>query len=118
MKNSMVHSKVSTRCLVCAIVTFTIFACSSDAIAQSGIRQGSVCTVHFTSGAPMKFRIKTTGSEANIKTIINNVKDSVSWMVEVDGKTIVIPMANVRYIEISPALSTSRQPVIKGTSIK
>jgi hypothetical protein len=104
--------------LLCVAVAFAVFACSPDAMAQSAVKKGSVCTVHFVDGAPMKFNINKTGTESSIKTIMSNVKKGVSWMLELDGKTVIIPMANVRYIEISPALMAPREPIIQGTQIK
>jgi hypothetical protein len=104
--------------LVCAIIATIVLINAPMAMAASPVVSGSICTIHFMDGKPIKFEIKRTTTDPSISEIISNARHMNAWMIELDNRTLVIPMINVRYIEISPALKATREPIIRGTLIE
>jgi len=104
--------------LTCAVIATAMLINAPIVRAASPIVSGSTCIIHFMDGKPIKFAVNPSTTDASISEVISNARNMTSWMIELDNKTLVIPMANVRYIEISPALKATRQPIISGTLIE
>ena len=109
--------RVVVLALVC-VATVVVLIDATDVFAQGGSAVGSTFTVHYMDGKTLKFRVESAGRGKGVAALISNAHSSVSWVVEIDNKTVVIPMANVRYVEIEPALNTAGVSVVKATSVK
>jgi hypothetical protein len=62
-------------------------------------------TVYFLDGTKLSFRYpRLTGPDpATIGSAVKRAIDSDKLMLEVDGDLVVIPIASVKYVKVSPA---------------
>ena len=61
-------------------------------------------TVHLIHGDPIRFRVIPSAAEMLAKgQDIGNALMRISMALEMDGKLLIIPYSNIKYIEASPA---------------
>jgi hypothetical protein len=75
--------------------------------------------IHFNNGSKMKvtFPKQIKDSGAGILEAMKKVLEADKLTLEVSGRLIVVPMAGVQYIELSPVPSALPFGVIKGARI-
>ena len=60
--------------------------------------------VHLIHGEPIKFKVSLTEAEMMAKgQDIETALTRVSMRLEIDGKLMIIPYSNIKYIEANPA---------------
>jgi len=60
--------------------------------------------VHLIHGEPIKFKVSPTEAEMMAKgEDIENALTRVSMGLEIDGKFLIIPYSNIKYIEADPS---------------
>ena len=77
--------------------------------------------ITLTDGKTMKFSFPLIeGSSNHVSDLMSRVEEMSNFVLEADGKLIVIPMASIRMIELSPApVRTTIRGVLPGAkSIK
>ena len=75
-------------------------------------------TIFFMDGSKMSLKWPRQTDEAT--TISSKVKAALeldNLMVEVDGDILIIPMRNIKYIQITPAPLTLPVGVIRGAQV-
>ena len=72
------------------------------------------CTVHCVSGEAISFKIEADADrQRNAASRIESFMESKYFGVEMDGKLSLIPMHNIKSVEISPAPKSLVAHVIK-----
>jgi hypothetical protein len=76
-------------------------------------------TIHFTDGTKMSLKYpRLIGKKsAGVAEQVRKAMDADRIAVEVKGTLFVIPVQNVRYVEISPAPDSLPSGVIRGAEI-
>jgi hypothetical protein len=75
-------------------------------------------TIFFMDGTKMTLKWPRKTEEAT--TISSRIKAALELdklMVEVDGDMLIIPMRNIKYIQITPAPITLPEGVIRGAKV-
>ena len=76
------------------------------------------CTISFTDGKQMKIAwTKPEGSSLNAGAVIEKILSNENLAVELEGRLVLIPLHNVRTIEVRPAPDRLPQTVIRGAKI-
>jgi hypothetical protein len=109
--------KVAVLMLVCVAAAATVIS-TTDALAQGETAVGKTCTVYFADGEVLKFRVTSSARDKKLAALIMNANTASAWVVEIDNKTVVIPMSNVLYLEIDPAMDSMGVSLVKGTTVK
>jgi len=59
--------------------------------------------IHFTDGASLEFEFPPIENDLNSMELINRLQNDQSIALHAEGRVYVIPMQNVRYVDVSPA---------------
>ena len=77
------------------------------------------CVIRFTDGTSLKF--KFAGDEVqdvtDAATRIQNILDARTLALELDGQLMIIPMSNIRAIEVVPSFEKLPERFIKATTV-
>ncbi len=76
-------------------------------------------TVFFIDGTKASFRYpRQSGHDAS--TVLGNVKkaiDADKLVLEVDGNLLVVPMRNIKYVQVSPAPAHLPSGIFRGVRV-
>ena len=76
-------------------------------------------TIHFTDGNKLTVTFpKQMQDNSQMASRIQKALDANQFALEVDGEMFVIPMNNVKYMQVSPAPEKLPDTVIRGASLK
>ena len=78
------------------------------------------CTIHFMDGQSMRFIFEALKPEGDptVGMAVEDFLKTKNLIFELDNKLTIIPMNNVRSIEVFPAPSNLPQKVIKAKSLE
>jgi hypothetical protein len=76
--------------------------------------------IHFTDGTKkvLEFPQQVADSDANAAARIKDALESRHLTLEADGALIVVPLENVKYLQVYPAPKKLPAGVIRGASFK
>ncbi len=76
-------------------------------------------TIHFTDGSKLSMTFpQQTDDFHQIASRVQKALDSNQLAMEVDGEMLVIPMNNVKYLQVNPTPRNLPDTVIRGGSLK
>jgi hypothetical protein len=80
-------------------------------------------TLHFLDGSKLKFQFDVQGNEAARKIKLDQFMTSRHLVVEAEGSVMIFPVANIKYMTLSPpagkpALAALPRHAIVGASIR
>ena len=75
-------------------------------------------TVHFTDGTKIDAQAPGhTGDPAAMTRNVRKAMDADKPMLELDGQLLMIPLANVKYVQVSPSPESLPDGVLTGASL-
>jgi hypothetical protein len=75
-------------------------------------------TIHFTDGSKMGLSFpKQVKSDETVSVRLEKILDRAALLVEADGALLVVPLSNVKYLQVSPAPPKLPDYVIKDASV-
>ena len=76
-------------------------------------------TIHFTDGSKLSMTFPPqTGDFSQIASRVQKALDTNKLAIEVDGELFVIPMNNVKYLQVNPAPEKLPDTVIRSGALK
>lgn len=67
------------------------------------MESGPTLTLHFTDGTKMSFDFPEQTKSAAAKQLrLDSFRDSNHVLIEADGRLLMFPMANIKYLEFAP----------------
>ena len=76
-------------------------------------------TIHFTDGSRLSVAFpKQSQDNLQMASRIQKALDANQLAIEVDGEMFVVPMSNVKYLQITPVPEKLPDSVIRGASLK
>jgi len=76
-------------------------------------------TVHFTDGSKLSMSFpQQTDDFSQIANRVQKALDANQLAIELDGELFVIPMNNIKYLQVNPAPEKLPDSVIRGGALK
>ena len=76
-------------------------------------------TIHFTDGSKLSVTFPQQTADFNqIASRVQKALDSNQLAIEIDGELFVIPMSNVKYLQVNPAPEKLPDSVIRCGALK
>ena len=76
-------------------------------------------TVYFTDGSKMSVTFPQQSDDiSEIAGRVQKALDANQLAIEIDGELFVIPMSNVKYVQVNPAPENLPETVIRGGALK
>lgn len=75
------------------------------------------CTIHFTDGKTFKFKYPI-GDVGAIDRFVQALGTATTWVLELDGKSYIVPTHNVAYLEMDPAVRNYQGGMLKGSVVR
>jgi len=75
-------------------------------------------TIHFTDGSKLSVTFPKQTDDSQIANRVQKALDANQFAIEIDGEMFVIPMNNIKYLQVNPAPEKLPSSVIQGGVIK
>ena len=76
------------------------------------------CTISFTDGEQLKIAwTKQKDAQIRVGSVVEKILANESFAIELEGRLVMIPVRNVRTIEVRPAPDKLPDTVIRGARL-
>ena len=75
-------------------------------------------TIHFTDGSKLSVTFPKQGEDFHqMANRVQKALDANKLAIEIDGELFVVPMSNVKYLQVNPAPEKMPETIIRGGSL-
>jgi hypothetical protein len=75
--------------------------------------------VHFINGHSIKFEFEPAHPDSpNIATHVEKMLNAQNLCLEVEGRLVVVPVYNIKYLELAPAPSKLPPTILKNAKVR